>query len=229
MPNAPEPPETNDEEDEEDRLLQQLEGYSQLVAELSKRLTETAMARVSRWRRLDLRAVRSMELKPGKYQIINSTPEDPQLRVTLQWMPGQLVLGPDLIETNRDVVLSLPTVRETLHWDIPQPPPNTIPPPLAPKASDLISTGEREERRQLSVVRSQAWKKHHLAQTRAATQQMTADEMQASQDEESMVEAMIEEIELRRAYPKLHLRKTIMDVGQEIASRILEARQGLRD
>ncbi len=101
MENESDPPDADDENEELLRALesaaQKLQSSSQQVAELSRQLAETAMARVVGHRRIDLRALRSLDLKPGKYEISTSEPDEPRPRVTLTWMPGTLILGPDLV------------------------------------------------------------------------------------------------------------------------------------
>ena len=216
MKNEPEPP------DAEEEYLREIESLSQQVVELSQQLTETAMARVSGWRRIDLRAIKSLDWSPGQYQISISEPEDPQPVVTLDWRPGQLILGADLVETQRDVRLPLPAIRETVSWPIPLPPPGKIPPP-PPAATEPLSVSDRAELRAKLQIRNQAWEQHHHDQTRAARERMTSDQAEATADEEKVAEAMVTEIEARRANPKENAGKTILNVAETVAAHLLTA------
>ena len=202
---------------------QELQSSSQLVAQLTRRLNETAMARVEGHRRIDLRALRSLDLKPGKYEINMSEPDDPQPMVTLTWLPGSLILGVELKQTDRDVTLPLPTVRETLSWSIPLPPPNTIPPPLSPEQPRPQSEAERMAKDQQYHAWRRAVEAYYQTQTQAAQRQATTDQPRASRDEEAVAEAMMAEIEARRADPQAHAGRTIMDVGQAAADQFLLA------
>ena len=122
--------------DGDDELLLRLEASSRQTAELSRKLAETAMARITGQRRIDLRAVKSMDMLSGSYQITVSEPEAPQPLVTLTWMPGKLILGVDLIETNRDVHLP-PAKRPTTE---------IVEHPAAPARTDSAATPARRNR-----------------------------------------------------------------------------------
>lgn len=225
-----------DADAENEELLQELEfaaqklqSSSQQVAELTRQLAETAMARVVGHRRIDLRALRSLDLKPGKYEISTSEPEDPQPQVTLTWIPGTLVLGPDLIPTDRDIHLPLPAIRESRTWPIPPPADNTLPPSPLPKKPGPESEAEQAAWARQYQTRRQAWLAHHRTQTQAAEQLASADQHRASRDEAVVAEAMMSEIEARRANPKENARRTIMEVGTQVATRLVEANRNNPD
>lgn len=217
MENDPDP--TTDGDDE---LLLLLEASSRQTAELSRKLAETAMARITGQRRIDLRALKSLDMKPGSYQITVSEPEDPQPSVTLTWTTGELILGVDLIQTNRDVHLPLPNIRQPRSWSIPPPQPGQIPPPHQPPQSEQLSEAEQSILSQKYQARKQAWASHHRVQLQAATQRMDADQAQARRHEEQVAEAMMSEIEARRENPKVNARRTIMDVGEQTAEKLLK-------
>ncbi len=229
MQNEPDLPDADAENEELllelELAAQKVQLLSQQVIDLNQRLAETAMARVSGHRRIDLRALKSLDLRPGSYEISTSEPDDPEPRVTLLWMPGTLVLGPDLIPTERDVLLPLPTIREPRIWQIPPPPPNALPPPLPPVEPNTLTEAQWLERGSQDRARREAWMTHHQRQTHAAEQRVSMDQQQATQDEEKVAEAMMAEIEARRADPKANAGRTILDVGQEFAHQFLLASQ----
>ena len=221
---------SNDANAENEELLlelesaaQKLESSSQQVAELQRRLNETAMARVVGHRRIDLRALQSLDLRPGNYEISTSEPDDLEPRVTLVWMAGTLILGVDLIPTDRDVSLALPSIREPRIWQIPPPPPNALPPPLPQVEPNTLTEAQWAERGSQDRARREAWMTHHQRQTQAAEKWALSDRPQARQDEEMVAEAMMAEIEARRADPKANAGRTIMDVGQAVADQLLSA------
>ena len=210
-------------------LSQQTAELSRQAAESSRKLAETAMARITGQRRIDLRALKSLDMKSGNYQITVSEPEDPQPSVTLTWIPGQLILGVDLIPTNRDVHLPLPSVRQPRSWSIPPPRPGQISPPHQPLQPDQMSVSERLALSQQHQARKQAWESYHRVQLQAATRYMNADQAQARQHEEQVAEAMMAEIEARRENPKVNANRTIMEVGERTAAKVLELSRSVPD
>ena len=85
-----------------------------------------------------------------------------------------------------------------------------------------MSVAEQSARSQQHQARKQTWENHHRVQLEAATQCMNADQAQAMRHEEQVAEAMMAEIEARRENPKVNANRTIMDVGEQAAAKLVE-------
>ena len=64
---------------------------------------------------------------------------------------------------------------------------------------------------------------YYQTQTQPVEQQAMLDQLRASQDEEKVAEAMMAEIEMRRADPQANAGRTIMEVGQAVAQQLSAA------
>ncbi len=188
----------------------QAQALSAQVVSLTALLAERGMAEISRHKWADLSRVATTDYVPGQYRIETPQSDDQELRVTLSWEPGQVLLCEGFHRTlENTLILILPSVRIPRFHPVPTPLPGTIP-PRPPAANQPVKWTTMDPAEQMAIQQhNEQWQAHLQPIMTAVTQEQMQTQDQALKDEEELAYLAIQAIQTRRKNPKTPPGQTI--------------------